>query len=336
MPGILATTMAVIESVCATDGSNILQTVQRPTPNPRADEVLIRVAATGLTGAARQPGSYVPYDNAGPVLGLEISGTVVALGSKTSGIALGDKVCALVSEGGYAEYCLAPYRQVLPIPKAVDLVRAGGLMENLCTVWVSLFDHGGLKPGKSVLIHGGTGGIGVMAIQLAAAIGARVFATAGSDDKCRACKQLGAEWAINYRREDFAQIVREAMPQGVDVILDIVAASYFQQNIKALAVDGRLCVIGLRGGTQTQLDLADLMQRRLTIVGSALRSRHPDDKAKVVREVHKLAWPLIDGGRLKLVVDSTFPFLQVNQAHERLAAGDHIGKILLTIADTTS
>jgi NADPH:quinone reductase len=301
---------------------------KRPVPQPAAGECLIRVTAAGLNGATRKSGGYARPADSGDVLGLEVSGTLAALGSAVDGLSIGDEVCALVPEGGYAEYCIAPARQILPKPRTVDLISAGGIMENLCTAWVSIFDACRTQPGERLLVHGGAGGLGLIAIQLAASAGIEVIASAGSDDKCQVCLDRGAVRAINYRKEKIGIGLKDHIG-AVDAILDIVGAAYLPAHIDLLSDGGRLCIIGLKGGSSGILDMGQVMRRRLTVTGSVVRSRSPDDRARIVDRVHKMVWPLIEQGTLKIIVDSTFPLAEVQAAHHRLESGAHIGKVLL-------
>jgi NADPH:quinone reductase len=301
---------------------------KRPVPQPAEGECLIRVAAAGLNGATRKAGGYARPADSGDVLGLEVSGTVAAFGSDVDGLSIGDEVCALIPEGGYAEYCIAPARQILLKPRTVDLISAGGIMENLCTAWVSIFDACRTQPGERLLVHGGAGGLGLIAIQLAVSAGIEVIASAGSDDKCQVCLDYGAVRAINYRKEKIEIGLKEHIGV-VDAILDIVGGAYLSAHIDLLSDGGRICVIGLKGGSDGTLDLGQMMRRRLTVTGSVVRSRSADDRARIVDCVHRMAWPLFEQGKLKIIVDSTFPLTEAQAAHERLESGAHIGKVLL-------
>jgi putative PIG3 family NAD(P)H quinone oxidoreductase len=266
------------------------------------------------------------------VLGLEVSGTIAAVGANVGDWREGQEVCALVAGGGYAEYCAAPAPQCLPVPHGLGLVEAAALPEAFLTVWTNVFERGRLIPGESFLVHGGSSGIGTTAIQLARAFGMRVFATAGSVDKCAVCQQLGAERAINYRREDFVSVVKEATGgSGVDVILDMIGGSYAERNQQALAVEGRLVQIGIMEGSKITLDLLQMMVRRQTITGSTLRARSVADKAAIARLVQEKAWPLIEAGSIRTVIDRTFPLAEVAAAHRLMESSQHIGKILLTV-----
>jgi putative PIG3 family NAD(P)H quinone oxidoreductase len=301
-------------------------------PRPATGEVLIRVAAAGINrpDVLQRTGNYPPPPGASPILGLEVSGTVVALGAEVTGWHEGDAVCALVAGGGYAEYCVAPAPQCLPVPKGVALVDAAGLPETFFTVWSNVFDRGRLAAGQSFLVHGGSSGIGTTAIQLARAFGARVFATAGSPEKCTVCRDLGAERAIDYRQEDFVAILKEATQgRGVDVILDMVGGPYVEKNLRSLALEGRLVQIAFLQGSKVTLDLAHLMVRRQTITGSTLRPRPVADKAAIARNLRDKVWPLIEAGKVRPVIDRSFPLAEAAAAHRLMESSAHIGKILL-------
>jgi len=315
-------------------GPEVLTLAEGPVPRPGTGEVLIRVAAAGMNRGdlLQRTGNYPPPPGASPVLGLEVSGTIAAVGENVGDWREGQEVCALVAGGGYAEYCAAPAPQCLPVPRGLGLVEAAALPETFLTVWTNVFERGRLIPGESFLVHGGSSGIGTTAIQLARAFGVRVFATAGSVDKCAVCQQLGAERAINYRREDFVSVVTEATGgSGVDVILDMIGGSYAERNQQALAVEGRLVQIGIMEGSKITLDLLQMMVRRQTITGSTLRARSVADKAAIARLVQEKAWPLIEAGSIRTVIDRTFPLAEVAAAHRLMESSQHIGKILLTI-----
>jgi len=315
-------------------GPEVLRLAAGPIPRPKTDEVLIQVAAAGMNRGdiLQRAGNYPPPPGVSPVLGLEVSGTVAAVGNNVTEWCEGQEVCALLAGGGYAEYCTAPAPQCLPIPQGVGLIEAAALPETYFTVWTNVFDRGRLAPGESLLVHGGSSGIGTTAIQLAHASGARVFATAGSSDKCAVCQQLGAERAINYRQEDFVSVVKQLTGgAGVDVILDIVGGTYAERNQDALAVDGRLVQIGIMEGSKITLDLFEMMVRRQTITGNTLRARSVADKAVIARSVRERVWPLIEAGAIKTVVDRTFPLSEVAAAHRLMETSQHIGKILLTM-----
>jgi putative PIG3 family NAD(P)H quinone oxidoreductase len=314
-------------------GPEVLVPATRPLPQPGPGEALIRVAAAGVNrpDVLQRQGGYPPPPGASDIPGLEIAGRVVALGPDTDELAPGDEVTALVTGGGYAEYCVAPAAQCLPLPKGLDAVAAAALPETFFTVWSNVFDRAGLRAGESFLVHGGSSGIGTTAIQLARAFGATVFATAGSDEKCRACTELGATRAINYRTEDFVKVVKEATDGGVDVILDMVGGDYVQRDIKALAPDGRLVFIAFLGGSKAQVDFLPLMLKRLTVTGSTLRARSVDFKAAIAENLQAKVWPLIEAGRVKPIVHKTFPLAEAAAAHELMESSAHIGKIVLTI-----
>lgn len=325
--------MTVIE-IAAPGGPEQLQSARRPTPRPGEGEVLIRVAAAGVNrpDVMQRQGRYPPPPGASDIPGLEIAGEVVALGPGTTGVALSDQVTALLPGGGYAQYALAAAPLCLPIPEPLGLTEAAALPETFFTVWTNLFDRGALKAGESVLVHGGTSGIGTTAIQLAAAWGAKVFATAGSADKARACERFGAARGIDYTSEDFRAVVRQDTGnQGVDVILDIVGAKYLARNLEAAAVEGRIVVISLMSGAKTEINLNIILAKRLTLTGSTLRSRSVAQKALVAQAVHRHVWPLIAAGLVKPIVHATFPLDQASEAHRLMESSQHIGKIVLQV-----
>jgi putative PIG3 family NAD(P)H quinone oxidoreductase len=276
-------------------------------------------------------GRYPPPAGASDIPGLEVAGTVHSVGAGVRDWRAGDRVCALVAGGGYATFCAAPAPQCLPIPARLDFVQAAAVPETFFTVWTNVFDRGRLKLGEDALFHGGTSGIGTTAIQLAAARGARVFATAGSDEKCRACERLGAVRAINYRTEDFVEAIgRLTEGRGVDLILDIVGGDYFNRNLSALAVDGRLVQIGLMGGESVSLDLRRILGRRLTVTGSTLRPRSVEEKGEIARALRQEVWPLLEQGRVEPIVYRTFPLTDASAAHRLMESSEHVGKIVLT------
>ena len=315
-------------------GPEVLRPVERPDPAPRDGDVLIAVQAAGVNrpDVLQRRGHYPPPPGASDIPGLEVAGTVAAIGNDVRTWRIGDRVCALVSGGGYATLCAAPSPQCLPMPAGLDFIAAAAIPETFFTVWTNVFDRGRLQPGESALFHGGTSGIGTAAIQLAVARGSRVFATAGSDDKCRACEALGAERGINYRTEDFAAVVKDLTAgRGVDLILDIVGADYFARNIVALAIDGRLVQIGLMGGASTAtVDLGHILRRRLTVTGSTLRARTVEEKGAIADALRREVWPLLEAGRVKPVIYRTFPLEEAVAAHRLMESSDHIGKIVLT------
>lgn len=319
-------------AMTAPGGPEVLTLATGPVPRPAAGEVLIRVAAAGINrpDILQRTGNYPPPPGASPILGLEVSGAVAALGPEVTGLNEGDEVCALVAGGGYAEYCVAPAPQCLPVPKGVSLVDAAGLPETFFTVWSNVFDRGRLARGESFLVHGGSSGIGTTAIQLAHAFGARVFATAGSPEKCAVCRDLGAERAIDYRQEDFVAVLKEATQgRGVDVILDMVGGPYVEKNLRSLAPEGRLVQIAFLQGSKVTLDLAHLMVRRQTLTGSTLRPRPVADKAAIAHNLRDKVWPLIEAGKVRPVIDRTFPLAEAAAAHRLMESSTHIGKILL-------
>jgi NADPH2:quinone reductase len=304
-------------------------------PTPKPDEVLIRVHAAGINrpDVAQRQGSYPPPPGASPILGLEVAGEVVATGDQVTGLSVGDNVCALTNGGGYAEYCTVPAPQCLPWPNGYDATRAGALPETSFTVWANLFQMGGLKQGQTALVHGGTGGIGVTAIQFAHEFGARIFATAGSDDKCAACLKLGADAAINYRTQDFAAEVKTLTEgRGVNVILDMVGAPYMTRNVRSLGMDGRLVMIAFLQGSKVQdFDFVQVMVKRLTITGSTMRPRTTAQKGQIAAELREKVWPALDAGRCPPVIHATFPLAQAAEAHRLMESSAHIGKIILTV-----
>lgn len=312
----------------------VLRPAERSDPVPGPGEVLIRVAAAGVNrpDVMQRQGHYPPPPGASDLPGLEVAGTIESLGDRVSGWRVGDTVCALLAGGGYATKCVAPAVQCLPVPAPLDLVAAAALPEAFFTVWTNVFDRGRLQAGETALFHGGSSGIGTTAIQLAAARGARVFATAGSPEKCRACERLGAERAIDYRTEDFATIARELTGgQGVNLILDIVGGTYVNRSLAALAMDGRLVVIGFMEGEPTAaVDLRRIIGRRLTITGSALRPRSSAEKGAIAEALRREIWPLLDRGVVSPVVYRTFPLAEAAAAHRLMESSEHIGKIVLT------
>ena len=313
-------------------GPEVLKPGRRPVPSIGSDDVLIKVAAAGINrpDMLQRQGNYTPPPGASDLPGLEIAGTIVAVGAGVKDWKVGDRAMALVSGGGYAEYCAAPAPQCLPVPKGVSLVDAAGLPETIFTVWSNVFDRGRLGRGESFLVHGGSSGIGTTAIQLAHAFGARVFATAGSPEKCAVCRDLGAERAIDYRQEDFVAVLKEATQgRGVDVILDMVGGPYVEKNLRSLAPEGRLVQIAFLQGSKVTLDLAHLMVRRQTLTGSTLRPRPVADKAAIALNLRDKVWPLIEAGKVRPVIDRTFPLAEAVAAHRLMESSTHIGKILL-------
>ena len=313
---------------------DVLKPTERPDPVPGPGEVLLRVAAAGVNrpDVMQRQGAYPPPPGASDIPGLEVAGTVESLGQGVSGWRIGDAVCALVSGGGYATKCVAPAVQCLPVPAPLDVVAAAAIPETFFTVWTNVFDRGRLQSGETALFHGGSSGIGTTAIQLAAARGVRVFATAGSPDKCLACERLGAEKAIDYRTQDFVQAVRDLTGgHGVNLILDIVGGSYVNRNLAALAMDGRLIEIGfMEGEPAATIDLRRILGRRLTITGSALRPRTVAEKGAIAESLRREVWPLLERGVVAPVVYGTFPLAEAARAHRLMESSEHVGKIVLT------
>lgn len=327
------TDMSAVEIV-APGGPEQLKLGRRPTPRAGEGEVLVRVAAAGVNrpDVMQRQGRYPPPAGASDIPGLEIAGEVVALGPGVSGVAVGERVTALLPGGGYAEYAAAAAPLCLPVPQGLSMVEAAAVPETFFTVWTNLFDRGGLEAGETVLIHGGTSGIGTTAIQLAAARGARAFATAGSAEKARACERFGASRGIDYRSEDFVEVIRrETDGKGVDVILDMVGASYLARNLEALAIEGRLVVISLIGGARTELNLNTILSKRITLTGSTLRSRTVAQKALVAGQVRENVWPLLSSGRVRPIIHATFPLADAGEAQRMMESSAHIGKIVLTV-----
>lgn len=314
-------------------GPEVLTPVERPQPSPAAGEVLIKVAAAGVNrpDVMQRQGKYPPPPGASDIPGLEIAGTVAEVGAAVSSWHVGDDVCALVAGGGYAEYCVAPAPQCLPVPQGLTPVEAAAIPETFFTVWTNVFERGRLRRGELFLVHGGTSGIGTTAIQLAHARHAMVFATAGSAEKCAVCERLGAVRAINYRKDDFVNVIRTATRgRGVDVILDIMGGEYLMRNISALAVDGRLVQIGTMGGAKAQINMVPVLQRRLTITGSTLRARSVAEKGAIAGALRAEVWPLLESGAIKAMVDRTFPLREAAAAHRLMESSAHVGKIVLT------
>jgi len=303
-----------------TGGPEVLQIAESPRPEPGDGQVLIRVEAAGVNrpDLVQRQGKYPPPPGASPVLGLEVAGTIVASGAR---------VCALTPGGGYAEYCVAPESHCLPVPVGLSMEEAAGIPETFFTVWANVFQIGALKAGDRFLVHGGTSGIGTTAIQLAKAFGATVYATAGSDEKCRACERVGADRAINYKAQDFASELRNS----VDVILDMVGGDYTARNIDCLAARGRLVQIAVQQGMEATVNLSKIMQKRITLTGSTMRPRTVEDKAQIARELREQVWPLLESGRVKVLVDRVFPLEQTAEAHRYLESGAHIGKVILKL-----
>ena len=318
----------------APGGPEVLQVVRRPVPAPGEGEVLIRVAAAGVNrpDVLQRKGGYPPPPGAPSIPGLEVSGEIVALGAGVTGEMLGQPVCALLAGGGYAEYAVAPAGQCLPVPNTLTMVEAAAMPETLFTVWTNLFERGYATEGDTVLVHGGTSGIGTMAIALCNAFGVEIIVTAGSDEKCGAATALGADHAINYKTRDFVAEVRAITGgKGCAVVLDMVGGEYVPRNLQCLADDGRHVSIAVQGGLMATIPIFEIMRRRLTLTGSTLRPRDAAFKGLVADELHRTVWPHVEEGRLKPVIDRTFPLAEAPAAHARMEEGDHVGKIVLTI-----
>lgn len=327
----LPQTMTLIE-ITQPGGPEVLQPKTVPMPEVAAGEVLIRVHAAGINrpDALQRAGKYPMKPGMNPNPGLEVAGEVVAVGKGVSEFVLGDKVCALTNGGGYAQYCVAPASQTLPIPDEMDWVHAAAIPETFFTVWANLFEMGGASKGQRALIHGGTSGIGTTALMLCREFGIEAFATAGSEEKCEAIRKLGAR-AINYRDQDFVQVIAEKTAgKGVNVILDIMGGSYFNNNVATLAMEGRLVMLGFLGGAHAKdVDLLGIMAKRAIITGSLLRSRTKEEKAAIAQGLYEYVWPVLSAGRCLPMIDKVYPFTDAAQAHARMEAGDHIGKIVL-------
>src|SRR4051812_16861581 len=325
----IPSTMRAVE-IAKPGGPEELRPAQRPVPQPKPGEILVKVAAAGVNrpDVLQRKGLYAVPPDASDLPGLEIAGEVVS-GGKT--FKAGDKVCALAHGGGYAEYCVVPEVQALPVPKGLSLTEAASLPETFFTVWSNVYDRGRLAPGESLLVQGGTSGIGVTAIQMAAATGNRVFATAGSDEKVAACMRLGAEKAVNYKTQDWVAEVRAATGKGVNVILDMVGGDYVPKELKCLAEEGRLVFIAFLRGPKSELAIADVMQKRLTITGSTLRPRTAEFKGYIANNLREKIWPLIESGKIRPQVFKTFPLAQAAEAHRLMESSQHIGKIVLTL-----
>ncbi|WP_235734364.1 NAD(P)H-quinone oxidoreductase [Nocardioides alcanivorans] len=321
-----------MRAVIATEpgGPEVLAITEVEAPTPGRGEVVIDVVATAVNKAdtLQRRGFYPPPPGESDVLGLECSGRIAAVGEGVDGLAVGDKVCALLASGGYAEQVLVPAGQVMPVPEGIDLVSAAALPEVACTVWSNVFMLAGLQPGERFLVHGGAGGIGTFAIQLATALSAKVFTTAGSEEKLRVCRELGADVTINYRDEDFVEVLREH--GGADVILDNMGAKYLPRNVDALATQGRLVVIGMQGGSQGELDLGKLLSKRAAVLATSLRARPAEEKAAICASVVEHVWPLVAEGAIKPVIHAVLPLEQAGAAHTLVDESSHIGKVLLT------
>jgi len=327
----LPDTMQAVE-IAQPGGPEVLRLTRRPTPRPQAGEVLIRVAAAGVNrpDVLQRQGRYPVPPGASDIPGLEVAGTVVEAGPSQVEWTPGDSVCALLAGGGYAEYCVAPAAQCLPVPHGLELVAAAAIPETFFTVWTNVFDRGRLAPGETLLVHGGSSGIGTAAISLARAFGARVFVTAGSADKCRACEAWGAERAINYQQDDFVAAVKRLTDgRGVDLVLDMVGGSYTPRNLDALAVDGRLVQIAFLDSPRVEINLAVVMQKRLTLTGSTLRPRSVGEKGAIAKALRDRVWPLLEAGTVRPLIYASFPLAAAAAAHRLMESSQHIGKIVL-------
>ena len=316
-------------------GPDVLSLCERPMPTVRAGEILIKVHAAGVNrpDVFQRMGHYAPPPGASDIPGLEVAGEIVDGDLSGTAFSKGDLVCALVQGGGYAEYCVAPAQQCLPVPKGLSMAEAASLPENYFTVWSNVFDRAHLTAGETLLVQGGSSGIGVSAIQLATAMGHRVFATAGSDDKVRACQELGAERGINYKTEDFTEVVKTLTNgRGVDVILDMVGGDYLPREINCLADDGRIAIIATLGGAKATLDVGQVLRRRLTVTGSTLRPRSVAFKGAIAAHLRQRVWPMIEAGKIKPIIYETFPLEQASKAHALMESSQHVGKIMLQIA----
>lgn len=325
--------MTCVEIV-APGGPEVLRVTERDAPIPGPGEVLVAVAAAGVNrpDLLQRQGRYDPPPGASDLPGLEIAGHVVAIGEDVTEWGADDAVCALVAGGGYARYCAVPAEQVLPVPRGLGMVEAAALPETVFTVWTNVFERGALRPGETLLVHGGSSGIGTTAIQLAKAFGATVFTTAGSADKCRACEALGADRAIDYRNEDFVAVIREATGgRGVDVVLDMVGGDYIARDIEIMAPDARHVSIAFLRGAKTTLNMAPVMTKRLTLTGSTLRARPVEEKGRIARAVREAVWPLLEAGSVRPVIHRTFPLEEAAEAHRLMESSAHIGKIVLTL-----
>ena len=334
MTTILPETMIAVE-ISTPGGPEVLMPAARPLPQPGHGEILIKVAAAGVNrpDLMQRAGAYPPPPGASDLPGLEVAGEVAAVGPGVASPKIGDAVCALTPGGGYAEYCVAPAALCLPVPSCLSMAEAAALPETFFTVWTNVFQRGALRGGESILIHGGSSGIGTTAIQLAKAFGARIFTTAGNQDKCQACEELGAERAVNYRTENFAEVIAEATGgEGVDLILDMVGGDYFVPNISSLAVEGRLVQIAvLHGPKVPNFSILPIMMKRLTVTGSTLRPRTVAQKAVIADELRDQVWPLLEQGSVRPVMDKSFALADAAGAHARMEGSEHIGKIILTV-----
>ena len=317
-------------------GPDVLELVQQPVPAPGAGEVLIRVAVSGINrpDVVQRKGHYPAPPGASPLPGLEVAGTIVGVdpaAMQAAGLQLGQAVCALLAGGGYAQYCVAPVAHCLPVPQGMSVIEAASLPETFFTVWSNVFDRGGLQAGQTLLVHGGSSGIGTTAIQLGKAVGAQVIVTAGSAEKCAACLQLGADHAINYREQDFVEQVKAlTQNRGADVVLDMVAGSYVARNVQCMAVDGKLLIIAVQGGKDAAFNAVTVLMRRLSIIGTTLRSQPHAFKAAIASQLRQTVWPWLEQGKVRPVIHATFAAEQAAQAHALMESNQHIGKIVLT------
>ncbi|CAB1085428.1 Quinone oxidoreductase (EC [Olavius algarvensis Delta 1 endosymbiont] len=314
----------------------VMEIKEGETPDPAKGEVLIRVSAAGVNrpDVMQRQGLYPPPPGASPILGLEVSGEVVAIGEDVSAWSISDRVCALTNGGGYAEYVAVPAGQCLPLPEGLPMAEAAALPETFFTVWTNVFDRAGLKPGESFLVHGGSSGIGTTAIQMAKALGSKVFTTAGSAEKCAACQRLGADVAVNYTEQDYVKVLMEATDgQGVDVILDMVGGDYVARNLELAAEDGRVVSIAFLNGSQVEIDMMQILRKRLTVSGSTLRPRTPEAKAGIAQKLRAKIWPLIESQKIKPLIAARFALADAVEAHKLMESSKHIGKIILTVAD---
>lgn len=329
----LPQTMKAVE-ISQFGDADVLKTVHISLPDIKDDELLIKVAAAGVNrpDIMQRSGLYPAPKGASEIPGLEVSGEIVAMGKNVSEHSIGDEVCALVAGGGYSEYCAAPARQCLPVPKGVSLIEAASLPETYFTVWSNVFDRGGLQAGETFMVHGGTSGIGTTAIQMAKAFGATVITTCGSDEKVAFCRKLGADLAINYKTQDFAEEVRNfTHGKGVNVLLDMIAGDYVKKNFIVMAVEGRIVMIAVQRGPKVKANILPIMLKRLTFTGSTLRARETDFKAAIAQNLKQKVWPLFETGKIKPIISKTFPLSEASSAHKYLESGQNIGKIVLTL-----
>ena len=326
-------TMIAIE-IPQPGGPEVLVPVERPVPTIGPGDVLVKVGAAGVNrpDVLQRQGRYPPPPGVTDIPGLEVAGTIEAVGSSVTSWQPGDRVCALVSGGGYAEFCAVPAPQCLPAPRGMDVTHAAALPETTFTVWTNVFERGRLTKGETILIHGGSSGIGTTAIQLAHALGAHVYATAGSAEKCAACESLGAQKAINYHQTDFVSAINDLTNgRGVDVVLDMVAGDYVQRNIEVLAMNGRLVMIGRQGGVKSEIDVMPILRKRLVLTGSTLRTRSVEEKGALAQSVYQHVWPLFESGAVRVIVHQTFPLSHAAEAHRLMESSAHVGKIVLQV-----